>query len=78
MPSSSGPLFVSSSDAWNYRAQYWQLRTKDGSVNTPCTTLSSDGEDCVGPRYYDPMTEDERSRIKVYLDRAAGRTVIVP
>ena len=24
------------------------------------------------------MTEDERSRIKVYLDRAAGRTVIVP
>ena len=24
------------------------------------------------------LTEDERSRIKVYLDRAAGRTVIVP
>ncbi len=54
--------FVSSSDAWNYRAQYWQLRTKDGAVTNQCTTLG-DGESCVGPRYYDPVTPNERSNL---------------
>lgn len=54
--------FVSSSDAWNYRSQYWQLRTRNGTVTTPCETLS-DGADCVGPRYYDPVTKEERDNL---------------
>ena len=52
--------FVSSSDSYNYRPQYWQLRTKNGTVTDKCTDLSPDGEDCVGPRYYDPVTQNER------------------
>jgi hypothetical protein len=52
--------FVSSSDSFNYRPQYWQLRTKDGAVTEACEDLSADGEDCVGPRYYDPVTPNER------------------
>ena len=53
--------FVSSSDAWGYRPQYWQLRTKNGALNGKfCTELSADGEDCVGPRYFDPVTPNER------------------
>ncbi|WP_433927482.1 hypothetical protein AB3662_30745 [Sorangium cellulosum] len=55
--------FVSSSDAWGYRPQYWQLRTNNGRVKTLCETLSEDGEACVGPRYFDPMTENERKNL---------------
>ena len=56
--------FVSSSDAYNYRPQYWQLRTKDGTIsNKFCKDLSTDGEDCVGPRYYDPITANERDNL---------------
>jgi hypothetical protein len=56
--------FVSSSDAFNYRSQYWQLRTKNGAIaNKPCKDLSTDGEDCVGPRYFDPITENERKNL---------------
>lgn len=55
--------FVSSSDAWGFRPQYWQLRTKDGSVTQVCDDADPTGEDCVGPRYYDPMTESERSQL---------------
>lgn len=55
--------FVSSSDAWSYRPQYWQLRTKNGQVTTPCSTLADDGESCVGPRYFDPITEEERKNL---------------
>ena len=55
--------FVSSSDAWGYRPQYWQLRTKDGSVTDSCDELVDDGASCVGPRYWDPMTEEERSNM---------------
>jgi hypothetical protein len=54
--------FVSSSDAWNYRPQYWQLRTKNGAVADDCASLS-DGENCVGPRYYDPVTPNERDNL---------------
>ena len=53
--------FVSSSDAYNYRPQYWQLRTKNGAVSELCQDLS-DGEDCVGPRYFDPVTDNERDQ----------------
>ncbi|WP_437730735.1 hypothetical protein [Sorangium sp. So ce1335] len=55
--------FVSSSDAWGYRPQYWQLRTNNGRVKALCETLSDDGASCVGPRYYDPMTEDEQKNL---------------
>lgn len=52
--------FVSSADAWGYRPQYWQLRTKNGAVTQVCDDLSSDGEGCVGPRYFDPVTPNEK------------------
>jgi len=53
---------VSSSDAWNFRPQYWQLRTKNGQVTQTCDTLS-DGEACVGPRYFDPVTKNEQDNL---------------
>jgi hypothetical protein len=52
--------FTSSFDALNYRPQYWQLRTKNGTVTTACTSATTDGTSCVGPRWYDPITQDER------------------
>ncbi len=55
--------FVSSSDAYNYRPQYWQLRTNNGAVTEPCTDLAQGGEDCVGPRYFDPVTDSERDNL---------------
>jgi len=54
--------FVSSSDAFNYRAQYWQLRTDNGTNTTACTSLDSTGS-CVGPRYWDPLTDNERRNL---------------
>ncbi len=51
--------FVSSADAWGYRPQYWQLRTKNGSVTAECTDLQAEGSGCVGPRYFDPITQEE-------------------
>ncbi len=55
--------FVSSSDAWDYRPQYWQLRTQNGAVTTECADLAADGASCVGPRYFDPVTNDERDNL---------------
>jgi hypothetical protein len=54
--------FVSSSNAFNYRPQYWQLRTRDGAVEQQCTDLAQGdaAQNCVGPRYYDPVTQEER------------------
>ncbi len=54
--------FVSSSDAFNYRPQYWQLRTNNGTNNTLCTTLDPTGA-CVGPRYNDPVTGEEKNNL---------------
>ena len=54
--------FVSSSDAFNYRPQYWQLRTNDGAETTPCTDYDASGS-CVGPRYFDPVTEHESDNL---------------
>lgn len=51
--------FVSSSDAWGYRPQYWQLRTSNGAIDAPCDELVRNGAACVGPRYFDPMTPQE-------------------
>lgn len=55
--------FVSSSDAYNYRPQYWQLRTNNGQTTTECTDVVNDGESCVGPRWFDPMTTTERDQL---------------
>lgn len=55
--------FVSSSDAFNYRPQYWQLRTDNGTATRECTTLEADGE-CVGPRYFDPVNTNERYNLQ--------------
>jgi hypothetical protein len=52
--------FTSSFDAINYHPQYWQLRTQNGTQTTPCTTAVTDGSTCVGPRWYDPITQPER------------------
>lgn len=53
--------FVSSSDAWNFRPQYWQLRTNDKKLSgTACKADgTSDGASCVGPRWLDPVTQNE-------------------
>ncbi|MCA9623759.1 MAG: hypothetical protein KC731_32275, partial [Myxococcales bacterium] len=57
--------FVSSSSAFNYRPQYWQLRTRNGQVTQACTDLAmgQDAEDCIGPRYYDAITENETDNL---------------
>ncbi len=54
--------FVSSSDAFNYRPQYWQLRTDNGANSTPCGAVEPTGG-CVGPRYLDPLNENERRNL---------------
>jgi len=51
--------FTSSYDKFNFRPQYWQLRTRGGTVHTACTGPVADGSTCVGPRYYDPLDQDE-------------------
>jgi hypothetical protein len=55
--------FVSSSDAWQFRPQYWQLRTRNGTVTNQCADLSPDGNSCVGPRWFDPVTKEERDNL---------------
>jgi len=54
--------FVSSYDKFNWRPQYWQLRTNNDKVNDPCTDATDDGSKCVGPRYWDPMTAEEHDQ----------------
>jgi hypothetical protein len=73
--------FVSSSSAFNYRPQYWQLRTRNGQVGSTleqngaiqgvpaeqlCTDLQSraDSANCVGPRYFDQVTEEEERNLQ--------------
>jgi hypothetical protein len=55
--------FVGSSDAYSYQPQYWQLRTRNGTVTTECTDLAANGNDCVGPRWFDPITDEERDNL---------------
>ena len=58
--------FVSSSSAINYRPQYWQLRTRNGQVTDVCQDLTADNNEaanCVGPRYYDQVTEEEQDQL---------------
>lgn len=55
--------FVSTYAAMHFRPQYWQLRTRNGKVTTLCQDASTDGKDCVGPRYWDPMTSEEQDQM---------------
>lgn len=53
--------FASSWDAMNYAPQYWQLRTNNGKSLGACTSPRNGGADtCMGPRYLDPLTDDEQ------------------
>jgi len=52
--------FTSSFDALNFRPQYWQLRTQNGTQTKTCTAATTDGSTCTGPRWYDPITQAER------------------
>ncbi len=53
--------FTGSLDALNYDKQYWQLRTRNGAEKAckNATTPHANGEDCVGPRWIDPVTDTE-------------------
>jgi len=51
--------FAASFDSLNYQPQYWQLRTKNGELTAECPDGTTDGADCVGPRYKDPIAKDE-------------------
>ena len=55
--------FVSSSDAFGYKPQYWQLRTRNGDVVAQCWNKKENGNGCAGPRFYDPVTEEERNSL---------------
>lgn len=52
--------FVSTTGPLHYRPQYWQLRTRNGEVTDVCKDAQEDGTNCVGPRYFDPMTKEEQ------------------
>jgi len=53
--------FTGSYDALNYKVQYWQLRTRNGKERAcaDAVTPHTDGHDCVGPRWVDPITDEE-------------------
>ncbi|MBL8607039.1 MAG: hypothetical protein JNL38_06955 [Myxococcales bacterium] len=51
--------FAGTFDSLNYANEYWQLRTKNGSVTKACAPGTTDGAGCVGPRYNDPLTAEE-------------------
>ncbi|HQY63887.1 MAG: hypothetical protein IPQ09_16995 [Myxococcales bacterium] len=62
--------FAGNFDALNFHTQYWQLRTRNGAEKL-CQqegvgTVKSykphtNGEDCVGGRWFDPVTEKEQN-----------------
>ncbi len=53
--------FTGSADAFNYHQEYWQLRTRNGEEKACDNSVDphTNGADCVGPRWVDPVTEDE-------------------
>lgn len=56
--------FVSSYGAMHFRPQYWQLRTRNGEVTNQCTgAANEDTANCVGPRYYDGITQEEQDQM---------------
>jgi len=56
--------FVSNTAALFFRPQYWQLRTRNGEVTKQCAgDPNEDPKTCVGPRYYDAITDEEQSQL---------------
>ena len=62
--------FAGSWDALNYHPEYWQIRTRNGKEHycgypqsLDATTPHTDGTDCVGPRWVDPVTDQETSSL---------------
>ncbi|KYF97193.1 hypothetical protein BE20_39495 [Sorangium cellulosum] len=56
--------FVSTYASLFFRPQYWQLRTKNGAIDDPCTGAPGENpEECVGPRYYDAITDEEQKNM---------------
>jgi hypothetical protein len=60
--------FTGSFDSLNYHTEYWQLRTRNGAEHycgfpgtLDATTPHTNGTDCVGPRWVDPVTDQETS-----------------
>jgi hypothetical protein len=60
--------FAGSFDALNYHTEYWQLRTRNGQEHycgapgdLDATTPHTNGTDCVGPRWVDPVTDQEQT-----------------
>ncbi|MGA3122371.1 MAG: hypothetical protein ABSF69_16530 [Polyangiaceae bacterium] len=58
--------FAGSFDALNYHTEYWQLRTQNGTEHycgypgtLDATTPQASGGTCVGPRWVDPVTDQE-------------------
>jgi hypothetical protein len=58
--------FTGSYDALNYHTEYWQLRTRNGAEHycgypgsLDALTPHTNGTDCVGPRWVDPVTDTE-------------------
>lgn len=59
--------FVSSYDALHFRPQYWQLRTRNGAVSNVCSgakLTEEEAANCVGPRYFDPLTREEEDGLQ--------------
>lgn len=59
--------FASSWDTPNYHPGYWQLRSHEGRSVESCDgqprtgdVESAEADSCMGPRYLDPHTDDER------------------
>ncbi|WP_438004315.1 hypothetical protein WME89_36730 [Sorangium sp. So ce321] len=56
--------FVSTYASLFFRPQYWQLRTRNGKIKEPCTgAAGEDASECVGPRYFDAMTDEEQKNM---------------
>jgi hypothetical protein len=55
--------FVSSTDAWNFRPQYWLLRTNAKKASQTQCQDGTDGTNCVGPRWVDPVTQNESKNL---------------
>jgi hypothetical protein len=58
--------FAGSYDALNYHTEYWQVRTRNGQEHycgypnaLDSKTPHTNGADCVGPRWVDPVTDQE-------------------
>jgi hypothetical protein len=60
--------FAGSFDSLNYHTEYWQIRTRNGQEHycgypgpLDASTPHTNGADCVGPRWVDPVTDQEQN-----------------